>query len=322
AYDAQVAWNKVQADLKQESQLSNDKNADPNKRAALITQIQADEANYAQAGLSKASVNDLLEDVLIQRGARQAEQQSRVPATTFTPARADVDKALQSFKAAFPVGETYADFLSKNGLNDLDVRTALTLHLRRDLMQKYLQAQLNSPTRQVHLRHIEVGSAADAQKVRDLIVNQRGDWTALAKRYSLDVNSKNNGGDLGWVPPGTGEPAVDLWAYDAGRKLNDISPVLKNSTGTYDVVQLLEVQASRGYDQNLLSGARQNALDHWLNGQRVAPFTRLTTPIQDMLDASRNMPVVPNLNAQLPNFSPPGGIPGGIPGGGNVGGGP
>jgi hypothetical protein len=174
-------------------------------------------------------------------------------------------------------------------------------------MQNYLATLLVSPTRQVHLRRIETSSAAQAAKILKLLETNKTTWAAAAKQYSLDPNTKGTGGDMGWVPPGTGDAGIVLWAYAPGRKVNEIttSP-LKDSTGTFDVVQILGIDPSRVVDPTILSDSQNNALSYWLSEQRANPSNRFVTPDSTMMNASRNMPTLPNLNATLKNESPQG----------------
>jgi hypothetical protein len=308
AFDAQQLWNSIQSNYKQKLTLEASQNPDPTKDAALTEQIQGDEGNYSQSTITSNSVQELIEDQLILNGAKTFEQQNHVAASTFTPTSSDIDKALRAFKAAFPAGEAYQDFLSKNNMSDSDVRSFIAMQLRRTKMQAYLSSLLVSPTRQAHLRRIQVGSQSKATQVYKLIENH-GDWNALAKQYSTDVDTKDNGGDMGFVPPGSGDAGIDVWAYAPATKAGDVT-VLRDASGSHDVVQVLEYQQDRGYDSNMLSDAQSNALNHWLNGQKVASFNKITTPSSTMLTDTRNLPVEPDLNAQLPNVSSQSGAPG------------
>jgi hypothetical protein len=168
-----------------------------------------------------------------------------------------------------------------------------------------------SPTRQVHLRRIETNTAADATKVLNLLKQNKITWADAAKKYSLDPNSKGTGGDIGWVPPGTGDAGIELWAYAPGRKVNDIttSP-LKDSAGTFDIVQILGINPSLAVNTTTLQDAQANALSHWLSGQRANPSNTFGTPNQSMMSAAHNLPTLPNLNASLKNENPQGqGLP-------------
>jgi hypothetical protein len=308
AYQAQVLWNRLQSELTAQSAASaasqSGDAAASTKNQILISQIQADESNYAAATIQQASVDRLVEDRLIQQGAATFEAQ-RVPPAVFAVAAKDVDARLTAFKKAFPKGETYAGFLSKNGLSDEDVRESIRVDLRRDKMSAYLSGLMISPMRQLHLRRIQVDKADVAAKLRAQLVKDPSaqDWTTLAKQNSLDVNSKDTGGDIGWVFRGNTDQNIELWAFGTNVKASDISPVIKDISGTYNIVQVIESSPSRAVDASLLSAAQGNALDHYLTGQRHAPGSHVSNANTDMLVAQRNQPVTPDLNAKLPSFN-------------------
>lgn len=305
AYNAQVEWNTLQQKIKQQNDIKakvqqGDKDAVA-QNALLKTEIQTEEASYQQAQLSQNTIDQLVENQLIEQGAtRFAKQDSKAK---LEPTSADVAKGVDAFKAAFPTNEKYSDFLQKNNLSDDDVRVAVKVSLRRTLMQTYLASLLVSPTRQAHIRHIETNTLADAKKVYNALLKDPGDanWNTLAKQSSLDPNTKSTGGDMGWLAPGTGDAALDNWAYAPGRKAHELSQPFKDSNGTFQVAEVVEFDNSRAVDATLLKDAQTNALSHWLSGQRADTSNHISTPVQDMLNASRNLPVLPNLNAVLPN---------------------
>src|SRR5262249_12880352 len=114
------------------------------------------------------------------------------------------------------------------------------------------------------------------------------------------------------------DAGIEVWAYDPARKVGDWQ-IIHTASGTFDVVQIVGIDPSRPVDAATLKNSQDNALSHWLGGQRVAPFNHISTPDADMVQAARNLPQLPNLNAQLPNYNPnqgqgPGGAPGGLPG--------
>ncbi|MGZ3637290.1 MAG: peptidylprolyl isomerase [Ktedonobacterales bacterium] len=315
AYNAQVEWNTLQHMIKQQNDIkpkvqAGDQDAVA-QNALLTTQIQTEEANYQQAALSQKTIDQLVENQLIQQGATRFAKQ--VPSTKFEPTNADVAKDFAAFKAAFPANEKYSDFLQKNNLTDDDVRNAIKISSRRTFMQTYLASLLVSPTRQAHVRHIETNTLADAKKVYDALVKDpsAANWNKLAKESSLDPNTKNTGGDMGWLVHGTGDSALDNWAYTPGRKPNELSQPFKDSNGTFQVAEVVEFDNSRAVDATQLKDAQNNALDHWLSGQRADTSNHISTPVQDMLTATRNLPVLPDLNAVLPNEGTP--QPSGLP---------
>ncbi len=320
AYQAQTLWNTLQKEIAQKNALQPKVQAgDPTattQDTLLSTQLQADEANYAQAQITQASISVLEDNQFIVQGEKLFEQQDHAPASTFEPTQKQVNDALTAFKKAFPSGETYAQFLSANGLANSDIITAITIQLRRNNMQTYLAKRLVSPTRQLHLRRIETDTSASAAKIRtQLVAGKLTDavWSDLAKKDTLDTNSKDNGGDIGWVSPGTGDGGIEYWAFTAGRKVGDLSPVIYDTSGTYDVVQVLGIDPSMAVDTATLQAAQNNALAHWLTQQRILPSSKVTSANSGMLTGPRNMPKKPDLNATLPAITPTVGT--GLPGG-------
>jgi parvulin-like peptidyl-prolyl isomerase len=321
AYNAQDTWNQYSSLVQQQNQLATKLAAGDASATALnntlTAQIQTVEGNYSGSQLEQTTMDQLVEDQLIQQGIARFVQQNPKLASKLEPSDAAISKQLNAFENAFPKGETYSEFLSKDNLSTGDVRTDIVLELRRTSMQAYLATLLVSPTRQVHLRRIETSTAADAMKVFNLLNQKKITWNQAAKQYSLDPNTKGTGGDLGWVPPGTGDAGIELWAYAAGRKVNDITTTpIKDSSGTFDILQILGIDPSRAVDATTLHDAQSNALTHWLSGQRANPSNSFGTPNSTMMSASRNLPTLPNLNATLKNENPQGQNPGLPPTGG------
>lgn len=311
AYEAQTLWNTLQSELKQQAAIQpqvqkGDANA-TNQNSILTAQIQTDEANYAQSQITQSSVTLLLEDQLIRNAAKQFEQQNSVAPTTFEPSSKDIDTALAAFKKAFPSNESYASFLQKDNLTNADVRAAIALHLRRDKMQTYLASKIVSPTKQAHIRKIETNTAAAAQQVLAQVQKTPNDdtlWSKLAKQDSLDPNSKDTGGDAGWIFNGQGDGVVNNWALAPERKVGDLSGVIKDASGTFDVVQVLGIDPSRPVNATNLKDDQGNALQFYLDTAKALPQNHISTPDSSMESATRNIPTVPNLNAQLPNENP------------------
>jgi len=319
AYKAQDEWNTLQKNLAiyydqgqkiangdKSQQLANDQNA-------LVSQLQGQTQQYKQAGITQDTMDLLVNDQLIQQGAQKIIQQHPDAKKALTVTQADIDKRFDEFKKAIPKGQTYADFLSKNNMTDSDVKAAIALQLRQQVMQTYLASQYTSPARQVHARQIETNDKASAQAALDKIRKDKltatdANWNDLAKTTSVDPNSKDAGGDLGWIAEGSNDAGLELWLFDPARKAGDLSGPIGSAGGTYSVIQFLGAE-QKPIDDSQLQGLKGNALNHWLSGQRVAAFNKISTPDADAMQASRNLPKTPDLNAQLPDFSAQGQIP-------------
>lgn len=98
------------------------------------------------------------------------------------------------------------------------------------------------------------GSPEDQKKAlaraEDLVEQARSgkDFAELAKKYSDDLGSKNQGGDLGWLEKGTTDPAFEgaLFALEKGR-ISD--PVL--SPEGYHIIELRDIRpgTTRSFDE-------------------------------------------------------------------------
>ena len=310
AFKAQSEWNLIQSMITQEQAAAKkaqtgDTTATTQDQA-LISQIQAEESNYAQASLTQSAVDTLINDQMIRAGAQRFETQDHAKASQFEPSADAINKALATFKQAFPKGESYSKFVSSDSLSDGDVRAALAVDLRSNMMKTYLQSLLVSPTKQMHLRRIQIDTAQHAATVHASLVKDSTDtnWLAQAKQQSLDPTTKTVGGDMGWVFQGESDSLLLDWAFGPNVKVGDISQVLKDTSGTYDVMQVLGIDPKRDVDPSQLTSAKNNALDHWLGEQKALPGVKITTPDATMMSATRNLPSVPDLNAQLPNYNP------------------
>src|SRR5262245_53670806 len=105
---------------------------------------------------------------------------------------------------------------------------------------------------QVHARHILLKTSGqnDAEvktKADDIVKQLRGgaDFATLAKQYSDDPGSKENGGDLGFFEKGRMVPEFEQAAFTQAQ--NQIGDPVKTQFG-YHIIQVLEKQAAYQMD--------------------------------------------------------------------------
>ncbi|MGD8623822.1 MAG: peptidylprolyl isomerase [Anaerolineae bacterium] len=124
-----------------------------------------------------------------------------------------LEARIQSEKDNILSSSTYSDwddFLDKNGFTDDSFRQ--TIHDTM-LLQAFAQTQQVAPeAEQVHIAHIVVGDEATAQKVFDNL-QQGQDFETLVGLYSVDPETKDNGGDLGWFTQDMMDPQVGEMAF-------------------------------------------------------------------------------------------------------------
>ena len=122
------------------------------------------------------------------------------------------------------------------------------------------------------VRHVLVKTKAEADKVRALLAADASDanWKAVAKKYSTDPGSKDNGGSLGAVQKGRTVPAFEKAAW--GLSINEISAPVKTQFG-WHVLEVTKVtpkktqtfdEAKETIRQTLLYQEQATAWQDWL----------------------------------------------------------
>jgi parvulin-like peptidyl-prolyl isomerase len=266
-----------------------------------------------QAQITSDSVTSLQNDELIREWL--ATQSSAVQ-NQVNPSPADINRALNDLKASLPTSSSYSNFLGQMNISNDDVIAMLTATVRHDKMQNYLASRVVSPAYQVMARSMTIDTEANAKKILQEL--QHGaDFGKLAKQKSQDSTTASSGGSLGWLVRGQyaekeGGATVDNWLFDPTRKLNELSPILKEN-GSYHIVQILGFNPSRAIDPNVLQTLKANALSNWILEQEALPTTKITSPDQSKLFDPMNLPPTSVLPSSAPAAPTPGlpGLPGG-----------
>ena len=282
--------------------------------------IPLEQQSFTQSSLGSESATWLQDDELIREWL---VTQSSAVQNKINPSSNAVNKALSDLKANMPKTGSYSGFLRQMGINDDNLRTMLTIKLRRDNMQNYLASLEVSPTYQVLARTMTLQTPAIANQVmKDLQKGQ--DFAQLAKKYSQDTNTNTKGGALGWLARGQfanqeDNAVIENWMFDPRRTINEISPIL-NENGSPHIVQILGIDPARPVDATTLQTLKTNALQDWLLTQHALPATKITPVDQNMLTDAMNLPPTSILPAGAPATGVPGApAPGGLPSGGSSG---
>ena len=152
-----------------------------------------------------------------------------------------------------------ASQLSESEYGDLVHTSLLTIKL-----YVYLTEGVSTTAEQVHLHIIVVESYDDALAVTARY--EAGEnFPELARETSLDVQSAENGGDIGWLPHGALEDrfAWTAFALDIGQ----ISEPLMYDTeqGTFVIFMVSEKAVAREVDEQQLEILKARTLTDWLD---------------------------------------------------------
>jgi parvulin-like peptidyl-prolyl isomerase len=98
------------------------------------------------------------------------------------------------------------------GLSKADYLRTIEATLLRDKLQDLFASRVPTTEEQVHARHILVETEEEAQTV--LARLEAGeDFVSLAKELSTDESTREDGGDLGWLPQGVMVPEFEEAAF-------------------------------------------------------------------------------------------------------------
>lgn len=109
---------------------------------------------------------------------------------------------------------------------------------------KELKDYYNNYKPDIKARHILVADEATANEVKQKL-DAGGNFEELAKQYSKDTATAQNGGDLGWFGTGKMDPDFEKAAF--ALKVNDISAPVKSQYG-YHIIQKTGEKQKKSYD--------------------------------------------------------------------------
>ena len=162
------------------------------------------------------------------------------------------------------LGETaWSGWLADNLYSETDFRAAIHDQIVTGRVRDEITANLHGLVEHVRARHILVTSPTAARAV--LISLENGaDFAALAAQVSLDVTSKDIGGDLGWFARGEllDESLAEIaFSTEPGAVTGPVA----SSLG-YHILETLD-KAHRSIEAARLTSLIESIFERWLTGQ-------------------------------------------------------
>jgi len=171
----------------------------------------------------------------------------------------------------------YAAELKKKDLSDKEYREMVEAAVLSTKAQDGFVRAAPEAADQVRIRLIQVGAREDADKVLERL-NAGEDFAVVAGEMSADTNTKDKGGEKGWVTIEQLEVSygAKVFAMDAGQRSEPLEAQGGSLTtqGGFVIIEVEEKEAGRPLesDQRTAVGGRYFAL--WLDEQRtVLPTT-------------------------------------------------
>jgi len=171
----------------------------------------------------------------------------------------------------------YKDWLEMVRLSSSEYSRAVYITMLRSKLDDYFNAQVPTEAEQVHVHVILLDTEEQANSTLERL-NNGEDFAALALELSLDENSKQYGGDWGWVPRGILDSTIDEVAFNL--EIGNVSQPIVTSTG-YLVIKVSDKAESMEIPNEYREELTTNAANKWLQEQRDASL------IEEYLDQNK-----------------------------------
>lgn len=185
----------------------------------------------------------------------------------------DVQKAAATAQQQITSSGQYTDVADYLKANELTQEQFDALIREQAMIDKMVAAH-GGPTEmeQVHARHILVADEATAKEVLAKLKANQASFEELAKTYSIDTGTKDQGGDLGWFPRGAMVQEFEQAAF--ALQPGQTSDIVQTVYG-YHIIRV-EERGMRKLEEPMLTQVQQQAFSNWLDEQtKAAKIERL-----------------------------------------------
>jgi foldase protein PrsA len=165
--------------------------------------------------------------------------------------------------------EWYRRLLNENKLSNSEYRELVRTYLIATRLQGYLAEHMPTAVEQVHLHLIQVATNEEAVKVKDRLKAGES-FAALAQELSQDTESKEKGGDFGWVPRDVLPAQIDYAAFNLSTD-NVSEPIAYTSDPSsteavyvYYLLMVSEKADAREVEAKYLPTLQGLAFQNWL----------------------------------------------------------
>ncbi len=157
--------------------------------------------------------------------------------------------------------------LSYLKLTDSEYTEAVDAGTLNDKLIEFLTAyRVPSEAKQVHLHAIKVDTEEQATQVRERLLAGE-EFAIVALELSQDEESRQFGGDLGWIPQGVLYTEIDDAAFSL--PIGNISQSIETSQGFY-VIKVSEINEKMPIASSYRDILASNEQKKWLDEQRNA----------------------------------------------------
>ena len=162
--------------------------------------------------------------------------------------------------------DALAQWLAASGLTPEGLRSQLHAELITRAVRDAVTASMPRVQPQVRVSHILLADQTPAERALRRL--QAGEaFAEVALSLSEDTATRENGGDLGYLPRGVMPPAFDEAAFALAP--GQPSGILESEAGLH-ILLVVEAAADRPVAELYWPAVQQQAFDQWLRAQREA----------------------------------------------------
>lgn len=153
--------------------------------------------------------------------------------------------------------------LARSGLSEPEFRDMIEASVLQTKLLEMFEADVPASAESVRYRQILVSTDETAQEIRDQIETGE-DFAALAAENSLDVGTKDSGGEVGWVPRGVLDASTEELVF--ALEPNEITTI-PLPQGVL-VIEMEEKAEDREVEEDQRTPLARRAFDSWVQEKR------------------------------------------------------
>lgn len=225
--------------------------AQVNGQPIYLADFEREVARAGDAATPQQVLDAMIEGVLLDQAAADAG---------ITVSDEELDQIIQTDIDTVGGRDVFVQRLATNDMSEEEYREKIRANLVAQQVQMQLPGEIPATIEHVHARHILVGTQDEAEAILAQL-RDGADFVTLAQTYSLDVSTRDQGGDLGFFPRGLLlAPELEEAAFALAPA--QISDVVHSQLLGYHIVQVLE-REERPVDEQNAEVIQANQIRRW-----------------------------------------------------------
>lgn len=222
-----------------------------NGQPILLADFEREAALAGDAVTRRQVIDAMIETVLLEQAAASAG---------INVTDEQLEEIIQNDIATVGGQEVFEQRLASNNMTEEEYRERVRANLVAQRVQMQVPGEIPETAEHVHARHILVATQEEAEAILAQL-RDGADFDTLARSYSLDISTRDRGGDLGFFPRGL-LLAPELEEAALALAPGQISDVVRSELLGYHIIQVLE-REERPIDEAAMELIRANQIRRW-----------------------------------------------------------